>query len=107
PVLKPQALGSGRLPRTAEDQPPALPRRVRVPLQSPPDAACRLQYPSRHRCPYGPSSLPPADPQNCVAKLHLTTTAYSPTGTSCRSASVRTDMATGWMRREIKGSWNS
>src|SRR5262249_17528064 len=74
------------LPRTAEDQPPALPRRVRVPLQSPPDAACHLQYPSRHRCPYGPSSLPPADPQNCVAKLHLTTTAYSPTGTSCRSA---------------------
>jgi hypothetical protein len=30
PVLRPQALGSGRLPRTAEDEPPALPRRVRV-----------------------------------------------------------------------------
>ena len=84
-ILKPQALGSGRLPRTARDKPPALPRRVRVPLQSPPDAACRVQYPSRHRRPYGASSLPPADPQDCLAKLHPTTTAYSATGTSCRS----------------------
>jgi hypothetical protein len=37
-VLKSQGLGPGRLPRTSQNQPPPLPRRVRVPLQSASDA---------------------------------------------------------------------
>ena len=61
--------GAGRLSRTAEDQPPALPRRVRVPLQSSPDAACRVQYAAQHRYSYRPGSIPCADPQGCIARL--------------------------------------
>jgi ISXO2-like transposase domain/Transposase zinc-ribbon domain len=41
-VLKPQALRPRRLPWTAEDQPPVLPGRVRVPLQS--NAAPGMQH---------------------------------------------------------------
>ena len=56
--------GPGGLPRTAENKPPALPRRVRVPLQSTPHPACRVPDAARHRRPHGTSSLPPADPQD-------------------------------------------
>src|SRR4029077_14510960 len=68
-VFKPQALGPGRLPRTAEGQPPALPRRVRLPLQSAPNTACRVRYTARYRRAHRPSSLPRADPQDCPANL--------------------------------------
>ena len=68
-VLKPQTLGPRRLPWTAQDEPPALPGRVRVPLQSTPHPACGIPYAARHRCPYGPSALPRTDPQDRLTKL--------------------------------------
>src|SRR5207253_11391191 len=70
-VLRSQARGPGRLPRSAEDQPPALPRRVRVPLQAAPDTACRVRYAARYRRPYRSSSLPRADPQDRLVETAL------------------------------------
>ena len=66
-VFKPQALGSGRLSRTAENKPPALPRRVRVPLQSAPNTTCCLRYSARHRRPHNSGPLPRTDPQSRIA----------------------------------------
>jgi len=38
-------------------------------LQSTPDTGRCVRYVARHRCPYGPSSLPRADPQTRLTKL--------------------------------------
>ena len=46
------------------EEPPALPRRVRVSLQSTPDAACGIRHAPRHRLPHRPKPLPRADPEN-------------------------------------------
>ena len=48
---------------------PALPGRVRVPLQSAPHTACGVRYSPRHRRPHRSGSIPRPDPQGCLARL--------------------------------------
>jgi hypothetical protein len=66
-VLKSQALGPRRLSRTAKNEPPALPRRVRVPLQSASDTTCSVRYAPAYRRPHRSSTLSGADPQGRLA----------------------------------------
>src|SRR5512144_1787498 len=49
PLRQPQTLGARRLPRPAPQAPAILPRRVRVPLQSPQHPPCRLPLAAPHR----------------------------------------------------------
>jgi hypothetical protein len=48
-LRQPQNLGTRRLPRAPTPSPASLPRRVRLPLQPPPNAPRRLPNPPRHR----------------------------------------------------------
>ena len=52
--------GSGRLSRTAQDEPPAITRRVRLPLQSAPHTTCRVR---------GSAEPPPARASSVMTML--------------------------------------
>lgn len=48
-IFQSQSLGLGRLPRSAPPSSAILSRRVRVPLQPPPNPSCRVPITARHR----------------------------------------------------------
>src|SRR5438552_4155283 len=64
--------GLGGLPWIAQDESPALPGRVRIPLQSAQDPPRGVQFPHRPRRPDRPRSLPRTDPQIRLVKSALT-----------------------------------